>query len=88
VPGVASVTGDAYLDAALRFSKSHVWRNLGIIIAWWVAYLAAGCFFMENLPMAGSTKGVTLYKPGKDRDRDESVVDEKGADSLKAERKS
>lgn len=43
---------------------------------------------MENLPMAGSTKGVTLYKPGKDRDRDESVVDEKGADSLKAERKS
>lgn len=86
MPGVASVTGEAYLDAALRFSKPHVWRNLGIILAWWVAYLIAGCLFTESVPMAGSTKGVTLYKAGSSFQRDGLVVEEKETAGLKAER--
>jgi ATP-binding cassette subfamily G (WHITE) protein 2 (SNQ2) len=39
-PGIGSVTGDDYL-AYLSFSHSHVWRNLGIICAWWVFFVTA-----------------------------------------------
>ena len=41
VPGSigTEVEGDAYLRA-LSFSYSHVWRNFGIIWAWWVLFVA------------------------------------------------
>jgi ATP-binding cassette subfamily G (WHITE) protein 2 (SNQ2) len=63
-PGTTFVTGEAYLDAALQFSASHIWRNFGIVLAWWVAYVVLGCIAIENIPAAGSAKGVTLYKTG------------------------
>lgn len=63
-PGTTFVTGEAYLDAALQFSASHVWRNFGIVMAWWVAYVILGCVAIERIPAAGSGKGVTLYKTG------------------------
>lgn len=63
-PGSAFVTGAVYLDRALNFSKPHVWRNFGIIIAWWVAYTVVGCFFIEKLPADGSTRGITLFRRG------------------------
>ncbi|KAH6695443.1 ABC-2 type transporter-domain-containing protein [Plectosphaerella plurivora] len=38
-PGLPFVTGDDYL-ASLSYSHSHVWRNFGIIWAWWVLFVA------------------------------------------------
>lgn len=38
-PGVAFVTGEDYL-ASLSYSQSHIWRNFGIIWAWWVLFVA------------------------------------------------
>jgi ATP-binding cassette subfamily G (WHITE) protein 2 (SNQ2) len=38
VPGATSVTGDQYL-AALRYSHSNVWRNIGIVWAMWVFFV-------------------------------------------------
>jgi ATP-binding cassette subfamily G (WHITE) protein 2 (SNQ2) len=64
LPGATSIAGSDYLDAALQFSKSHVWRNWGIVMAWWIAYVALGCLAIESIPAAGSTKGVTVYKSG------------------------
>lgn len=63
-PGTTSVTGANYLDAALDFSKSHVWRNWGIVLAWWIFYIALGCLAIERIPAAGMTQGVTVYKRG------------------------
>jgi ABC-type multidrug transport system permease subunit/ABC-type multidrug transport system ATPase subunit len=37
-PGVNFVTGDDYL-ASLSYSHSHVWRNFGIVWAWWVLFV-------------------------------------------------
>jgi len=63
-PGTNFVTGTAYLESALGFSTSHIWRNFGIVMAWWIAYVVLGCVAIENVPAAGSGKGVTLYKIG------------------------
>lgn len=38
VPGQSFVTGDDYL-ASLSYSYSHLWRNFGIIWAWWVLFV-------------------------------------------------
>ncbi|KAK8853032.1 hypothetical protein IAR55_003733 [Kwoniella newhampshirensis] len=63
-PGSTTLIGSTYLVDALHFHKPHVWRNFGVLIAWWVLYLAMGSFFLENIPAAGTTKAVTLFKPG------------------------
>lgn len=61
-PGTTFVTGTAYLEFALGFSTSHIWRNFGIVTAWWIAYVVLGCIAIENVPAAGSGRGVTLFK--------------------------
>ncbi|KAL4905523.1 hypothetical protein BDW74DRAFT_17685 [Aspergillus multicolor] len=39
IPGVAYVTGDDYL-ASMSYSHTHVWRNFGILWAWWALFVA------------------------------------------------
>ncbi|CAH0037547.1 unnamed protein product [Clonostachys solani] len=39
VSGQTFVTGDAYLSS-LSYAHSHVWRNFGIIWAWWALFMA------------------------------------------------
>ncbi|KAG5926361.1 hypothetical protein E4U42_003395 [Claviceps africana] len=38
VPGQPHVDGDAYL-ASLSYSHSHLWRNFGIVWAWWALFV-------------------------------------------------
>ncbi|KHN93838.1 ABC transporter [Metarhizium album ARSEF 1941] len=38
VPGQAFVDGDAYL-ASLSYSHAHMWRNLGVVWAWWALFV-------------------------------------------------
>ncbi|TDZ30775.1 ABC transporter G family member 21 [Colletotrichum spinosum] len=37
--GATTFTGDQYL-AALSYGHSHIWRNFGIVWAWWVLFIA------------------------------------------------
>ncbi|KAK0641047.1 ABC-2 type transporter-domain-containing protein [Cercophora newfieldiana] len=39
IPGEAVVMGDDYL-ASLSYHHSHVWRNFGILWAWWLLFVA------------------------------------------------
>jgi ABC-type multidrug transport system permease subunit/ABC-type multidrug transport system ATPase subunit len=43
-PGATSFSGDAYL-ASLSYSKTHIWRNVGILFAWWVLFVGMTIFF-------------------------------------------
>ncbi|CEL10431.1 hypothetical protein ASPCAL13550 [Aspergillus calidoustus] len=38
LPGATVVNGDQYLGS-LTYSHSHVWRNVGIVWAWWALYV-------------------------------------------------
>ena len=44
LPGATSVTGEQYL-ASLSYSPSHIWRNVGILIAWWILFVALTIYF-------------------------------------------
>jgi ABC-type multidrug transport system ATPase subunit/ABC-type multidrug transport system permease subunit len=51
-PGDTSFTGDSYL-AGLAYSHSHVWRNFGILCAWWVFFIAVTVFFTSKWKQVG-----------------------------------
>ncbi|KAJ5385996.1 hypothetical protein N7509_008537 [Penicillium cosmopolitanum] len=59
--GATSLTGDEYLSS-LSYSHAHLWRNFGIICAWWVFYLCVNILGM-NRWRDGSDKGSQLLIP-------------------------
>ncbi|OQV10163.1 hypothetical protein CLAIMM_14198 [Cladophialophora immunda] len=46
-PGANFVTGDQYLSS-LSYSHSHLWRNLGIVWAWWALFAALTVWFTNR----------------------------------------
>lgn len=46
-PGQAFINGADYYEAYYAFESSHVWRNVGIIIAMTLAYVALSLFLLE-----------------------------------------
>lgn len=63
-PNSVTVDGTLWAESALRFYKSHVWRNFGILMGFWVFFLGFCALMIEMIPAAGSTKSILLYKPG------------------------
>ncbi|KAM3502005.1 hypothetical protein MY10362_005152 [Beauveria mimosiformis] len=51
-PGATSVTGEQYLKH-LSFSHGHIWRNFGIICAWWVLFVGLTIFFTNGWKQVG-----------------------------------
>ncbi|OIW29306.1 hypothetical protein CONLIGDRAFT_633466 [Coniochaeta ligniaria NRRL 30616] len=61
VPGTVVVQGDDYL-ASLAYSHTHVWRNFGIVWAWWALFVAVTIFATTRWRMA-SEGGPSLLVP-------------------------
>ncbi|THW43914.1 putative Brefeldin A resistance protein [Aureobasidium pullulans] len=57
--GATSVTGDQYL-ATLSYSRSDLWRNVGIVIVWWVFYVALTFLFTSMWKETNEQKGLLL----------------------------
>ncbi|KAF5005412.1 hypothetical protein FDECE_8133 [Fusarium decemcellulare] len=52
LPGATGVTGEQYLDH-MSFGHSHIWRNFGIICAWWVLFIGLTIFFTNRWKQVG-----------------------------------
>ncbi|KAL3481319.1 ABC-2 type transporter-domain-containing protein [Aspergillus californicus] len=59
LPGATLVTGDQYLDS-LTYSYSHLWRNVGIVWAWWALYVALTIFATSFWSDTSSNNGVPV----------------------------
>jgi ATP-binding cassette subfamily G (WHITE) protein 2 (SNQ2) len=73
--GSLVISGDDYLAAKYGFYYSHVWRNLGILIAMTVVYVAATCWLSEVLEWELDSAGPIQYK------RPQKAMASKGANS-------
>ena len=64
-PGTNIVNGDAYLQAQLNYSYSHLWRNVGIVFAFWGFFVVATLVGMEMIlkPHKGGGN-VNVYRKG------------------------
>jgi ATP-binding cassette subfamily G (WHITE) protein 2 (SNQ2) len=50
--GATSVSGDDYL-ASMSFSHGHLWRNFGILCAWWIFFVAVTMVFTSRWRQVG-----------------------------------
>ena len=62
VPGQLTVSGDEYLEAAFQYSYSHLWRNLGILLGFYVFFLSSYLVVSEINSSTSSTAEVLLFK--------------------------
>jgi ABC-type multidrug transport system ATPase subunit len=73
--GATSVTGEQYL-AGLEYSVSHIWRNFGILWAWWVLYVALTIFFTSRWSQVSGNSGFLLIPREKAKKADRLISDE------------
>lgn len=63
-PGQTVVSGAQYIDVAYGYKRSHLWRNFGILIAFWLFFVALTVFGMESAKPNAGGGAVTIFKRG------------------------
>jgi ATP-binding cassette subfamily G (WHITE) protein 2 (SNQ2) len=58
-PYATSVSGEDYLHS-LSYSASHIWRNVGILFAWWALFVTVTIFFTLRWDDTAGAGAVTL----------------------------
>lgn len=64
-PGSLFVAGSDYLQTAFGYSHTHIWRNVGVVIAFTVLYLIPTIVASELLPFVAVGGGATIFAPTK-----------------------
>lgn len=60
-----SVSGANYLDSSFQFTRNHLWRNFGVVIAFTVLYLLVTVLAAEFLSFVGGGGGALVFKRSK-----------------------
>ena len=59
IQGSTFVTGEQYLSA-LGYSSTHVWRNFGVVLAWWAFFVAVTVVATDNWKESAGKAGYLL----------------------------
>lgn len=79
-PDSTVVNGANYIKAAYTYSRSHLWRNLGIVIAWFLFFVALTVLGMEMQKPNKGGMAVTVFKRSEaPKNVKDSVEDKNGA---------
>ncbi|KAG8704963.1 hypothetical protein FRC08_001922 [Ceratobasidium sp. 394] len=60
-PGQSMVSGDAYIGASFQYKQSELWRNLGIVILYWVAFIILQVMAMEKFQHGANARAITIF---------------------------
>lgn len=63
-PDQTTVRGADYIKAAFTYSRSHLWRNFGIIIGWLIFFVVLTMLGMELQKPNSGGSSVTVFKRG------------------------
>lgn len=76
------VSGAAYLEASYGFTRHHLWRNFGVVIAFTVLYILITVLANEMMTFAGGGGGALIFKKSNQSKKlaqaDKKSVDEEG----------
>ncbi|KAJ5180646.1 hypothetical protein N7492_003856 [Penicillium capsulatum] len=64
VAGERTVSGDAYIETQYSYSYAHEWRNLGILIGFWVFFMALYLLASELNSATSSTAEYLVFRRG------------------------
>ncbi|KAI9813011.1 MAG: hypothetical protein M1826_002568 [Phylliscum demangeonii] len=62
--GATVVDGASYIKSAYNYSRSHLWRNLGIVIAFWLFFIVLTVIGVERQTPNRGGGAVTVFKRG------------------------
>lgn len=77
-PGEATVDGARYIQQAFGYSRSHLWRNFGILWAFFAFFLGATAFGMETMKPNAGGGAITVFKRGQVPKRVEKTIESGG----------
>ncbi|EXJ86854.1 hypothetical protein A1O3_03808 [Capronia epimyces CBS 606.96] len=77
-PGQTSVDGSRYIQASFGYSRSHLWRNFGIIWAFFAFFLAVTAVGMEIMKPNAGGGSITTFKRGQVPKKLEESIDTGG----------
>jgi ATP-binding cassette subfamily G (WHITE) protein 2 (SNQ2) len=63
-PGSLTVSGADYISVAFQYSRSHLWRNVGFICAFFIFFVCLTAFGMEMQKPNKGGGAVTIFKRG------------------------
>jgi ATP-binding cassette subfamily G (WHITE) protein 2 (SNQ2) len=63
-PGTTTVRGADYIKTQFGYTRSHLWRDFGIIIAFWIFFVAMTALGLELQKPNRGGASVTVYKRG------------------------
>ncbi|KAJ5674748.1 ABC multidrug transporter atrF [Penicillium maclennaniae] len=63
--GATEVPGTQYLSANFQFTRHHLWRNFGVVIAFTVLYILVTVWAAEFLSFVGGGGGALVFKKSK-----------------------
>lgn len=78
-PGSLTVRGSNYISTAFTYSRSHLWRNIGFICAFFVFFVCLTALGMEMQKPNKGGGAVTIYKRGQVPKTVEKSMELKGA---------
>nr|ODN90094.1 ATP-binding cassette transporter [Cryptococcus depauperatus CBS 7841] len=61
-PGNPQVSGSAYMAVGYDYHKSHIWRNFGILIGFFLFFMFLQMFFIEWLEQGAKHFSINVYK--------------------------
>jgi ATP-binding cassette, subfamily G (WHITE), member 2, SNQ2 len=82
--GSSTVTGDEYIGTTFEYSRSHLWRNFGVVIAFTILYVMITALASEVFSFVGNGGGATIFKKTKKAkqvvsDETKAIDEEKGS---------
>jgi ATP-binding cassette subfamily G (WHITE) protein 2 (SNQ2) len=77
-PGQTVVSGARYIEVAFGYSRSHLWRNFGILIAFWIFFVALTVYGMESAKPNAGGGAVTVFKRGQVPKKIEKSIESSG----------
>jgi ATP-binding cassette, subfamily G (WHITE), member 2, SNQ2 len=64
-PGILQVSGASYLEQTFQYTRSHMWMNFGVVIAFTVLYILITVFASEAFSFTSAGGGAMEFKKSK-----------------------
>ena len=77
-PGATNVDGANYIQAAFQYSRSHLWRNFGILWAFFFFFVVVTMIGMERMKPNAGGGAVTIFKRGQVPKKIEQAIETGG----------
>lgn len=65
-PGQTKINGKRYIMSNFGYTRSHLWRNLGILIGWTIFWVVITMIAMEMQKPSEAGRSVIVYKKGEE----------------------